>query len=97
MKRLTPAMKRRLIPFLPKLIRRFRVISRARFGDVPECPLCVDAGWYCADCPVFGRSYGRSRSRCSSYVPEDWYIPSGAKKVLDFLVALQKKTQEGKV
>lgn len=109
MKRLTPVMRRKLVPFLPKLIWRFRYMVRHSAEPESECPLCTEArrivrerrfGRSCDCCPVFGLACIRSKdsAECVMYMPEGWGCHSEiAQRVLDFLLDLQKKAKEGKV
>lgn len=97
MKRLTPAMKRRMIPFLPKLIRHWLELVETDGNPDSECPLCMESdregGYACEACPV----WSRTKSSCLPYLP-DGALCGGkpAQRVLDFLLRLQKQVREAK-
>lgn len=99
MKRLTPAMKLKLVPFLPKLIWHWRKQVRTQGRMDEECPLCVAAGATgnaepdCRRCPVFANSRSNGVS-CLQYLPDDAW-KSDAQRVLDFLLRLQAKEKTG--
>ena len=111
MKRLTPAMQRRLIPFLPKLIRHWRKVMRTIHN--PQlcesfCPLCeVSIGRKaerpsdhdCTKCPVWGNIADREDHRsCEEYMPARyWRNRESAQRVLDFLIRLKAKADAGEV
>ncbi len=105
MKRLTPAMKRKLVPYLPKLIRGWRQLAKGGVDPSEGCPLCVASRHTrggdddCRHCPVFSTVARHFASiDCCRYLPAGaWDGGEPAQRVLDFLIRLQKKAAEGKV
>ena len=99
MKRLTPVMRRKLIPFLPKLIWHWRKMLRTRGRMTEDCPLCIaskrtrDGDVDCRRCPVFDTVLVEDGGpMCFEYIPSDaWDGGDGTKRVLDFLLRLQEK------
>lgn len=105
-KRLTPAMKRKLVPWIDKLLRAER--KRLRTRGVVDCPLCTEAvarqrkgGYreeaYCNLCPVFGAAARRPKP---SFIPCEDYTPGGAEgmtdhpRVVAYLKRLKKQHEE---
>lgn len=86
-KRLTPAMKRKLVPWIDKLLRTERAHMR---GGSPDCPLCeaaeaaeIEAGSFdarfwsvCTFCPVF-RHVALRKTLEEDDPPCNAYIPGG--------------------
>lgn len=111
MKRLTPTMKRRLVPYLPKLIRYWRNVVRVGEEARTGCPLCTAALYArdaagshedetCKCCPIWGlvAKRGTWDLPCVEYMPNGAVFGGeAAQRVLDFLLDLQKKAKEGKV